>query len=108
MADVNDYQSKVQGTQNVKDLIKEEYRKCAVDPVYFMRKYCVIQHPVKGKMLFDLYPFQEQCLYDFRDNDRNIILDALRQLKEEPTSSSVGAYIMSILQGGLTINYVFK
>ena len=93
MADVNDYQSKVQGTQNVKDLIKEEYRKCASDPVYFMRKYCVIQHPVKGKMLFDLYPFQEQCLYDFRDNDRNIILKS-RQLGISTLSAGYILWLM--------------
>ena len=93
MADVNDYQSKVQGTQNVKDLIKEEYRKCALDPVYFMRKYCVIQHPVKGKMLFDLYPFQEQCLYDFRDNDRNIILKS-RQLGISTLSAGYILWLM--------------
>ena len=71
MANVDDYKDRVQPIQNVKDLIREEYKKCALDPVYFMRKYCYIQHPMKGKMLFDLYPFQEQCLYDFRDNDRN-------------------------------------
>ena len=93
MADVNDYQSKVQGTQNVKDLIKEEYKKCASDPVYFMRKYCVIQHPVKGKMLFDLYPFQEQCLYDFRDNDRNIILKS-RQLGISTLSAGYILWLM--------------
>ena len=93
MADVNDYQNKVQSAQNVKDLIKEEYKKCALDPVYFMRKYCYIQHPVKGKMLFDLYPFQEQCLYDFRDNDRNIILKS-RQLGISTLSAGYTLWLM--------------
>ena len=30
---------------SLKDVIRQEYVKCAADPVYFMRKYCKIQHP---------------------------------------------------------------
>jgi hypothetical protein len=94
MVDVSDYQNKVvQTPQNVKDIIREEYKKCAKDPVYFMRKYCYIQHPMKGKMLFDLYPFQEQCLYDFRDNDRNIILKS-RQLGISTLSAGYTLWLM--------------
>jgi hypothetical protein len=44
-----------------------------------MKKYCVIQHPVRGKIPFHLYPFQEDCLTDFKDNRFNIILKS-RQL----------------------------
>lgn len=93
MADVNDYQKQVVSPQNVKDIIREEYKKCSQDPVYFMRKYCYIQHPKKGKMLFDLYPFQEQCLYDFRDNDRNIILKS-RQLGISTLSAGYTLWLM--------------
>ena len=39
-------------SQNIKQLIAKEYTKCAADPVHFMRKYCYIQHPTKGKILF--------------------------------------------------------
>ena len=46
-------------SKNIKELIREEYVKCAKDPVYFFKKYCYIQHPKRGKILFDLYPFQE-------------------------------------------------
>ena len=64
----------VQGQQkkSLKEVIAEEYRKCAADPVYFMKKYCVIQHPTRGKIPFRLYPFQEDCLNDFKDNRFNI------------------------------------
>ena len=62
-----------------KKVIKREYLKCVEDPVYFMRKYCTIQHPQRGKVKFDLYPFQERCLTDFKDNRYNIILKS-RQL----------------------------
>ena len=64
---------------DLKQAIQREYLKCAQNPVHFMRKYCTIQHPTKGKVKFDLYPFQEKCLTDFKDNRYNIILKA-RQL----------------------------
>jgi hypothetical protein len=66
-------------SKSLKEIIADEYRKCAADPVHFMRKYCIIQHPTKGKMYFNLYPFQEDTLHDLRDNRYNIILKS-RQL----------------------------
>ena len=48
--------------------------KCATDPVYFFKKYAKISHPKKGKILFDLYPFQEETLYQLQQNRYNIIL----------------------------------
>ena len=68
-----------QPKKTLKEIIAEEYRKCAADPIYFMKKYCVIQHPVRGKIPFHLYPFQEDCLTDFKDNRFNVILKS-RQL----------------------------
>ena len=65
--------------KSLKDIIKEEYVKCAKSASYFMKKYCMIQHPTKGKVPFHLYPFQEETLQDFQDNDRMIILKS-RQL----------------------------
>ena len=41
---------------NIKQIIKQEYIKCAKDPVYFMKKYCMIQHPTRGRIKFNLYP----------------------------------------------------
>jgi len=68
-----------QPKKSLKEIIAEEYRKCALDPIYFMKKYCIIQHPVRGKIPFHLFPFQEDCLTDFKDNRLNIILKS-RQL----------------------------
>ncbi len=65
--------------RSLKDLIADEYRKCALDPIYFMKKYCVIQHPTRGKIPFHLFSFQENCLTDFKDHRFNIILKS-RQL----------------------------
>jgi len=68
-----------QPKKSLKEIIAEEYRKCGLDPIYFMKKYCVIQHPTRGKIPFHLYPFQENCLTDFKENRFNIILKS-RQL----------------------------
>lgn len=59
---------------SLKDIIKLEYQKCAKDPIYFMKKYCMIQHPVRGKIPFHLYPFQETTLDDFHHHRYNIVL----------------------------------
>ena len=60
--------------KSLKAIIAEEYQKCASDPIYFMKKYCKIQHPVRGKIPFHLFPFQEETLVDFKDHRYNIIL----------------------------------
>jgi hypothetical protein len=65
--------------KTIKQIIADEYQLCAKDPVHFMRKYCYIQHPTKGKILFNLFPFQERSLTEFKDHDYNIILKS-RQL----------------------------
>jgi len=64
---------------NIKTLIKEEYINCAKDPIYFMRKYVYIQNPTRGRILFQLYPFQEKVLNQFGKNQYNIVLKS-RQL----------------------------
>jgi len=61
-------------TKTLKEIIKEEYQRCASDPIYFMKKYCMIQHPVRGKIPFHLYPFQEDTLTQFKDHRYNIVL----------------------------------
>jgi hypothetical protein len=39
--------------KNLKEIVKDEYAKCAKNPAYFMKRYAKIQHPTRGKMLFD-------------------------------------------------------
>ena len=60
--------------KSLKEIIAEEYKKCAVDPIHFMKKYCMIQHPVRGKIPFQLFPFQEKTLTEFKNNRFNIVL----------------------------------
>jgi phage terminase large subunit GpA-like protein len=65
--------------KNIKQLIREEYIKCAQSPAYFMKKYCYIQHPKRGRIQFNLYPFQEKVLTLFQENPYSLVLKS-RQL----------------------------
>ena len=59
--------------QSIKDIMRQEYIKCLQDPVHFMRKYCMVQHPTRGRVNFNLYPFQEKVLKLWLKNDYSII-----------------------------------
>jgi len=66
-------------TKTLKEIIAEEYKKSAADPIHFMRRYGLIQHPQRGKVLFNLYPFQAKVLTEFQQHRFNIVLKS-RQL----------------------------
>ena len=67
----------------------DEILKCGEDPIYFIKKYLYIQHPVRGRLPFELYPFQEECIQGFLDYKFNIVLKS-RQLG---LSTVVAGYI---------------
>jgi hypothetical protein len=75
------------------ELIKKEYAKCAIDPVYFLKNYCYIQHPKRGRILFKLYPFQEKVLTLFHDNE-NIIVNKSRQLGISTLAAGYSLWLM--------------
>ena len=81
-------------SNKMKEIIKAEYIKCAKDPVYFLKKYAVIQHPLKGKVPFELYPFQEASLNDFKNNNYNVILKA-RQLGISTLTAGYSLWMMT-------------
>lgn len=56
-----------------------EIIKCGKDPSYFMKKYCKIQHQLRGLISFDTYDFQDDCVKQFQENRFNIVLKS-RQL----------------------------
>jgi len=68
--------------KSLKEIIAEEYKKCAVDPIHFMKKYCMIQHPVRGKIPFQLFPFQEKTLTQFKDNRFNVVLNHVKLVSQ--------------------------
>lgn len=78
----------------VKELIKQEYIKCAKDPAYFCRKYVYIQHPMRGRILFNLFPFQEKVLRLFRDS-KNIIVLKSRQLGISTLGAGYALWLMT-------------
>jgi hypothetical protein len=78
---------------NIKQIIKQEYIKCAQDPVYFMKKYCWIQHPTRGRVQFNLFPFQEGTLKLLQKNDRSIILKS-RQLGITTLTAGISLWMM--------------
>lgn len=63
---------------SLKEIIRDEYIKCAKDPVYFLKKYVYIQTS-DGRMLFNPYVFQDKLLFLLNKHDRTIILKS-RQL----------------------------
>jgi hypothetical protein len=84
---------KDQATINLREVIRNEYKKCHDDPVYFMKKYVKIQHPHRGTILFDLYDFQEKVLQDMANYDYNIILKS-RQLGITTLVSAYALWLM--------------
>jgi len=79
--------------QDLKAIIRQEYLKCAKDPAHFMKKYCHIQHPQRGRVIFNLYPFQEKTLHLLRDNPYSIILKS-RQLGISTLSAGYSLWLM--------------
>ncbi len=78
---------------NIKKIIKQEYIKCATDSVHFMKKYCFIQHPQRGRIQFNLYPFQEKVLKLYQDNPYTLILKS-RQLGMSTLCASYALWLM--------------
>jgi len=56
-----------------------EILRCGKDPSYFMKKYCKIQHQLRGLIPFDTYDFQDDCVRQFQEHRFNIVLKS-RQL----------------------------
>jgi hypothetical protein len=56
-----------------------EIVRCGKDPTYFTKNYVKIQHPTRGTVPFETYPFQDDCISDFQKNRFNIVLKS-RQL----------------------------
>ena len=80
-------------SQDLKKIIRQEYLKCAKDPVHFMKKYCNIQHPQRGRILFNLFPFQEKVLQLLQKNPYSIILKS-RQLGISTLSAGYSLWLM--------------
>ena len=80
--------------KNFKEIIKKEYVRCVEDPVYFLKKYSYIQHPIEGKIPFALYDFQEKTVEEFIQHRFQIILKA-RQLGISTLTAGYSLWMMT-------------
>ena len=80
---------------NIREIIKQELVKCVKEPKYFMKKYCVVQHPMRGKVPFHLYPYQERCVDDFTQNDKYCVILKSRQLGLSTLSAGYALWLMT-------------
>ena len=78
---------------DLKEVIRQEYIKCVQDPAHFMKKYCNIQHPQRGRVIFNLYPFQEKVLRLWRDNPYSVVLKS-RQLGISTLAAGYSLWLM--------------
>ena len=81
-------------SQDLKQIIRDEYIKCAKDPAHFMRKYCYIQHPQRGRVIFNLYPFQGKVLNLWKDNPYSMVLKS-RQLGISTLAAGYSLWLMT-------------
>lgn len=77
----------------IKNIIAQEVLKCSKDPVYFFKKYCYIQHPDRGKILFNTYAFQDKVLDLFKRKEDIITLKS-RQLGISTLAAGYALWLM--------------
>lgn len=75
-----------------KDQQVKEILRCGKDPVYFMKKYAQIQHPTRGMIPFETYPFQDECVAAFEEHRLNIVLKS-RQLGLSTVCAAYAAWM---------------
>jgi len=80
-------------SQDLKQIIRDEYILCAKDPAHFMRKYCYIQNPVRGRVIFNLYPFQGKVLSLWKENPYSMVLKS-RQLGISTLAAGYALWLM--------------
>ena len=68
----------------------QEYKKCMVDPIYFVENYCKVISLDEGIVNFKLYPYQRKMFKQFQENRFNVVL-ACRQSGK---SISACAYLL--------------
>ena len=68
--------AKKQELETIRGLTKEEFDillRCKKDP-FFFSLYIYVIHPLRGKVKFNLYPYQKKVLWHFLNDRFNIIL----------------------------------
>lgn len=94
-------------TPDLKQLMDIEWERCSKDPVYFITKYCVIQHPMKGKLKFALYPFQKDVIEACTNNLRVAILKS-RQMGISTVMGALEAWYIIFHPDHITLVIAMK
>jgi len=63
---------------------------CSINPLYFIRNYCYIQHPTKGRMPFTLFDYQEGLINSYNDYRYSISLLS----RQTGKSTCAAAYLL--------------
>lgn len=83
-------------SSKIQEAIKNEFLKCFQDYIYAIKKYFYVEHPTKGKILFNLFPFQEETILDLIKH-RFVVIGKSRQMG---ISTLLAAYAL--------LNMIFK
>lgn len=67
-----------------------ELSRCQNDPVYFIKNFIKVQHPMKGIVPFELYDFQEEMVKLIHTHNRS----ALKSARQSGKSTVVAAYLL--------------
>lgn len=86
------------GGSNVppKEFQYKEILKCGKDPLYFIKTYVKISHPVKGLVPFKTFEYQDECVQSYQKN-RFVIVNKSRQLGLSTISAAYSLW-MAIFQ----------
>lgn len=66
----------------------EDLAGCVADPLFFMENFMKIQHPLRGAVPFQPYPYQRDLIRTFHDNRFAIALTA-RQMGKSSTYNTI-------------------
>ena len=72
------------------DELKAEIEKCRNDAAYFIKNYVYITHPVRGRVKFDLYRFQERIINEFGSHRFNL----MRKFRQAGATTICAAYAL--------------
>jgi hypothetical protein len=72
---------------NYTEHTQQEVLRCMMDPLYFIREYVMIQHPLKGAIPFQPFEYQERLVRAFHENRFSIGLTA-RQMGKTTCASA--------------------
>ena len=72
------------------DELKKELDKCRNDAAYFIKNYVFITHPVRGRVKFELYRFQERIVNEFGKNRFNL----MRKFRQAGATTICAAYAL--------------